>query len=205
MNLKDLSIVNFCEELASKNPTPGGGSAAAAAGSIGLSLVLMTGNYAEDQEKLIPILEGLNKEKRTLLQLIDDDASSFTSFMEAMKLPKNTKEEKIFRRAQMQDSLKHAADIPFETLKSCSIGIKYMQMIQSDVKSSMLSDLGAAAVTLSAAIQSAYLNVVINANSIKDKVFTENLLSESNELKNNSLEVLNSVFESVQKELETNA
>ena len=59
MNLKDLSIVNFCEELASKNPTPGGGSAAAAAGSIGLSLVLMTGNYAEDQEKLTPIFKVL--------------------------------------------------------------------------------------------------------------------------------------------------
>ncbi|MDD4614184.1 MAG: cyclodeaminase/cyclohydrolase family protein, partial [Caldisericia bacterium] len=197
MNLKDLSIHDFCKELASKNPTPGGGSAAAAAGALGLSLVLMVGNYAEDQEKLRSILDALKEEKNKLISLIDEDAESFNAFMKTMKMPKSTPDEKKERKEAMQNALKKAADIPFQTLQACSIGTKYMMMLRDDVKENMLSDLGAASTLLSSAINSAYLNVIINANSIKDEDFTTKLLHEAKQMQSNSVDSLSSLFRNV--------
>jgi formiminotetrahydrofolate cyclodeaminase len=205
MNLKDLSIHDFCNELASKNPTPGGGSAAAAAGAIGLSLVLMVGNYAEDQEKLSSILDALKEEKNKLISLIDEDAESFNTFMKAMKMPKSTPEEKQQRKAAMQNALKNAAQIPFQTLQSCSIGTKYMAMLKEDVKESMISDLGAASTLLCSAIQGAYLNVIINANSLKDEDFSQKLVSEAKKMQSNSVETLSSMYQSVTDCLEKSA
>ncbi len=205
MNLKDLSITEFCKEITAKKPTPGGGSAAAATGAVGLSLVLMVGNYAEDQEKLSSILEPLEQEKNNLLALIDKDAESFNTFMKAMKLPKSTDDEKKERREAMQTALKHAADVPFQTLRSCSIGTKYMQMLTEDVKKSMISDLGAASTMLCSAINSAYLNVIINAASIKDCDFKAKLVEESKQMQRNSVEILSTLFHSVEKKLEEKA
>jgi methenyltetrahydrofolate cyclohydrolase len=205
MNLKDLSIHEFCKELASKNPTPGGGSAAAASGALGLSLVLMVGNYAEDQDKLHSILDALKEEKNKLISLIDEDAESFNAFMKAMKMPKTTPEEKKVRKEAMQNALKKAADVPFQTLQACSIGTKYMIMLKEDVKESMISDLGAASTLLSSAINSAYLNVIINANSIKDEDFSKKLVFEAKQMQANSTETLSSLFKSVVDSLEKSA
>jgi formiminotetrahydrofolate cyclodeaminase len=203
MGLKDLSAVNFVSALSSKEPTPGGGSAAALVGATGVGLLLMVANYIEDQTKVSHVFEPFELAKKELLELIDKDADSFNEYMKAIKLPKATDEEKKERSSQMQLALVHASQIPFATMKACQKVIPYMEILEKECKKGMISDLGASATCLRSAIESAYLNIIINASSIKDKTYSEKLLTDSDQIKDNAIKSLETTYQHVVKILVT--
>jgi formiminotetrahydrofolate cyclodeaminase len=181
MGLKELSAVDFVKALSSKEPTPGGGSAGALVGAIGVGLLCMVATYIEDQSKVGHVFDPFEKAKKELLDLIDQDADSFDQYMKAIKMPKVTEEEKKERSSKMQLALVHASQVPLE--QSCKKG--------------MISDLGASASCLKSAIESAYLNIIINAGSIKDTVYTTNLMSEAEKTMKNSIQDLNACYHRV--------
>jgi formiminotetrahydrofolate cyclodeaminase len=203
MGLKDLSAIDFVSALSSKEPTPGGGSAAGLVGAIGVGLLLMVANYIEDQTKVAPVFEPFNIAKNELLELIDLDADSFNLYMKAIKLPKATDEEKKERSKEMQAALVNASQIPFATMKACVRVIPYMNILEQECKKGMISDLGASATCLRSAIESAYLNIIINAGSIKDKEYADKLLAESIQIKEEAINSLNTTYQNVVKILVT--
>lgn len=187
MKLKDLSSVDFVSALSSKEPTPGGGSASALVGACGVGLLLMVASYIEEKQKVQSVFAPLEKAKLELLELIDLDADSFTEYMSAIKLPKLSEEEKKERSAKMQQALVHASKIPLNTMKACESVIPFMKVLEEECKKGMISDLGAAATILKSAIEAAFLNIIINAGSIKDKDYAEKLLIEAEEIKEKAL------------------
>ncbi|MDP6957480.1 MAG: cyclodeaminase/cyclohydrolase family protein, partial [Planctomycetota bacterium] len=46
--LADQTLRDFLEQVASRNPTPGGGSVSAMAGSLGAALGIMTARFTKD-------------------------------------------------------------------------------------------------------------------------------------------------------------
>lgn len=203
MSLKDLSIVDFVSALSSKEPTPGGGSAAALVGATGVGLLLMVANYIEDQTNVEHLYKPFENAKRNLLDLINKDAESFDQYMKAIKLPKTTDEEKKERSAQMQTALINASKVPFDTMKECQQVIPMMAILEEKCKKGMISDLGASATCLRSAIESAYLNIIINASSIKDKEYADKLMANSIQIKENSIKSLENIYENVVKILVT--
>lgn len=197
MGLKELSLVDFVTALSAKEPTPGGGSAAGLVGATGVGLLLMVANYIEDQTKVCQVFEPFEKAKNDLLDLIDKDADSFNQYMEAVKMPKSTEEEKKERSIQMQLALKIASQVPFATMKACYQVIPHMEVLEKNCKKSMISDLGAAATCLRSAIESAYLNIIINAGSIKDTEFSTILISDAITMLESSIIDLNKTYERV--------
>jgi formiminotetrahydrofolate cyclodeaminase len=201
MNLTDMSLVNFVNALSARESVPGGGSAAAAAGAMGIGLLIMIARFAADTEKYKPIIEALEDEKNNLILLVNRDSEAFRAVMDAYKLPKNTEEEKKVREEKIQASLREAADVPYDTLRTAASAIKYMEILEADCKKNMISDLGAGATFLRSAIESAYLNVLINAGLIRDREFAEALLKDATSIKIGSIKVLDKIFKRVEESL----
>ncbi|MDD5636182.1 MAG: cyclodeaminase/cyclohydrolase family protein, partial [Atribacterota bacterium] len=98
--IKDKKIKSFLDMLASKSPTPGGGSTAALVGAMSAALLSMVGNltigkekYQDVQEDIRRLLKKSEKLRDDFERLIDKDVDAFNQFMAIMKLPKETKEQ----------------------------------------------------------------------------------------------------------------
>ncbi|BEP28941.1 cyclodeaminase/cyclohydrolase family protein [Helicovermis profundi] len=180
--LVDLTVKNFLDELESNAPVPGGGSVAALSAGISASLVGMVANltigkkkYVKVEDDMKQIAADISAFKDTFVDLVDKDASSFDDFMKAMKLPKESEEEKKIRTEEMQRSIKYAASVPLSCADEAS---KMFDMIESVVVSgnqNAVTDGAVAAMMARTAILSALLNVKINMGSIKDEAYLAEL------------------------------
>ena len=117
--LIDMTVTDFTQLTSSDAPAPGGGSISALAGSLAASLEEMVARltigrekYAVAEADMIKVRDEAMAIKEELLAAVDKDTESFNQYMDALKLPKNTEEEKAARRAAMQEGLKAAALVP---------------------------------------------------------------------------------------------
>lgn len=183
--IKDTSIDSFLEELASKSPTPGGGSAAAIMGGLGAALVAMVcnltvgkKNYESVSNEMTRLLGEAQALRTRLLNMVSDDVEAFEQVMAAYGLPRNTEREKQARSATLQTALKAATDVPLECVRACSEIIRLCGAVAEYGNKNVLSDAGVAVVAAHAALRSAALNVYVNANAIEDPSFVAPRLEE---------------------------
>src|SRR5204862_328855 len=99
------TLVEWLEQLASKQPTPGGGAAAALAAATSAALVGMVSNYTtgpkwQDREaRMQQIASEAAKLRQQALTLMDADAKAFAKVGEAYKSPHVTDTETEARNA----------------------------------------------------------------------------------------------------------
>ena len=110
--IKDTSIEEFLEGLASKSATPGGGSAAAIMGAMGAALVSMVcnltlgkKNYESVSEEMAALLPRLEDLRNRLIDMVAADVDAFDQVMAAYGLPKETDTDKQSRSAAIEPSL----------------------------------------------------------------------------------------------------
>jgi glutamate formiminotransferase len=166
---------DFLNELASANPAPGGGSAAAHTAAAAAALVAMVGRvtvgkkkYAAVESQMWPLIEEADKLRAQLSAIVDEDAASFTAFISATKLPKETPEQIKAREAAMEAATLGAAKVPYKTVQLAS---RVMQLAVSAAELGNLnaiSDACSAVHLASAAIQSAGLNILVNVKNLQD-------------------------------------
>ncbi len=159
----------FLEALASNSPTPGGGSVAALAGALGAALASMVANLTIGKKKYVDVeddmkaaLQKTEALRLELAQLIEEDAAAFGKVMKAMKLPKETDEEKAARKAAMQASLIDAATVPLAVMEKCVDVIRLSKGVAEKGNKNAVSDAGVAALMGRAGAHAARLNVLIN-------------------------------------------
>ena len=182
---KHNTIAKFLDELASEQPTPGGGGAAAIMGAVGAALVSMVANLTigkKNYEAFDAELKATNAEaekvRAELTAAIDEDVVAFNAVMGAYGLPRGTDEEKAARAAAIQAALKQATDAPLRAVKACHEVIKLSAVVAEKGNVNVISDAGVAVLAANAGLRSAALNVYINAKSIKDREFAEIRLGE---------------------------
>ncbi|MFA7576754.1 MAG: glutamate formimidoyltransferase [Candidatus Muiribacteriota bacterium] len=187
--LKDMKVTEFADELASDSPAPGGGSVAAMLGAMGAALAAMVTNltyykkeYTEHKNLMGEVGEKGQKLKRELLYAIDEDTNAFNKMAESRKLAKKTDEEIKIRNQAMEEANKYAMQVPFETMKKSFEVMKLAKEVAFYGNSNCLSDAGVANLCANAAIMGAYYNVKINAPSVEDKGFVQNMLDECSKL-----------------------
>jgi len=174
----DMTVAELLAALSSAEPTPGGGTAAAIAGAMGTSLLVMVTGLAKsksntDDEKaaLVRARASLERLGATLTRLADADTESFNAVMAAFKLAKATDEEKAARTAAIQLALRGATVVPLDTLKSCVEALDHGRAVAEHGNRSASSDVGVAIGLLKAAADGAAANVRINLGSLKDSSF----------------------------------
>ncbi len=176
----DGSIKAFLDKLATSSPEPGGGSVAALAGALGAGLVSMVANLTLGKEKYadvedrVQLLLAEAEEVRAILQdLVQSDTEAYAAVSAAMKLPRETEEQKAERDRRMQESLKEAANVPL-AIGEQSLRVAKLSLTAAQIGNvNAVSDAGVAVLLADAAAESAALNVKINVGYISDQEYNQ--------------------------------
>ncbi|KMT22086.1 cyclodeaminase/cyclohydrolase family protein [Clostridium cylindrosporum] len=202
--LADLSIKGFLEATASDAPVPGGGSIAALSASISAALVEMVAGLTigkkgyESAEAEMKDLQGIAaKATQDFVTAIDKDADSFDLFMKAMKMPKETDEEKAARSAAMQSAIVEAAEVPLSVAQAAFDFMKYTEAVVVKGNQNAVTDGAVAAMMARTAVISALYNVKINLGSIKDEAKVAELSAKVKEIESKVNEVEASILSKV--------
>lgn len=187
-----MTLREFNSELASKAPAPGGGGAAALAGSLAASLAGMVcaltlgkKKFAEFEEEVSSICAQCAALREQMLLLIEEDAIAFAPLAAAYSIPKDDPNRNLI----MEEALKTAAAVPMQVAEKSFRAIELARGLLGKSSSLAVSDVGCAAACGKAAMQSAALNVKINTALMSDREYAgelnaklEDLLKKGNAL-----------------------
>jgi len=206
--LINMSIKAFSNETAADSPAPGGGSVAAAVGAFGVALGTMVANlsagkrgWEERISEFSPWAEQGQNIKDTMLALVDEDTRAFTMIMEAFGLPKDNEHQKVERKNAIQIASKYATEVPFRTLQTAIFAIPLIEAMVEKGNPNSLSDAGVGAACLLTAMQGAWMNVLINAQSLDDKVWAKEITESAESLITTGRVSCNAILESVENRL----
>lgn len=205
MKLSDMQLNDFALDLASDSPAPGGGSAAALIGAMGTGLAAMVAcltqgrkKYAEFAEFAAEVEKKGKELQAKLLDVMDRDTLAFNAVSAAFAMPKETEEQKAERSAAIQAGLKACTNTPLECMELCDEAVELCyDFLETGFNRSSASDLGVAFLSLKAAMQGAWLNVLINLSSIKDTAFVEAYRARGEALLERSLPLADEGYERI--------
>lgn len=168
------TISEYLASLASREPTPGGGAAAALHAAQGAALVAMVARYttgakyeqhAELVQKTITAADGLVVEA---LRLADADKHAFQGVIDSYKLPSGQEDLRAARTASIQEALILAAQPPAQLIKVAGAIVDLATELFEVANANVISDIAAAADAARAAATTARVNIDINVVAIKD-------------------------------------
>lgn len=177
VRFRDLTVAAFADRLASSDPVPGGGSASAVAASLAASLVTMVADLSKrpkymEHSALHGVVEARGRELTDrLLALADEDAEAYGTFAEALKLPRETDEERGTRSGAMRAAARVAAEVPFRCLEACLEVVIAAESLAGRCNINASSDLSVASLLAEAAARGAAANVRVNLPAAGDEAW----------------------------------
>ena len=200
MALYDNTTGEFIGILASSAPTPGGGSASALVGAIGMALGAMVGNltlgkkkYSEVQSEIIDIMEKASRLQSKLLDLIDADVAAFEPLYSAYGIPKDNQD----RARIIEDALKGACSPPMDIMRVSAEAIDLHEKLAKIGSSLAISDVGVGVAACKAALMGASLNVFINTKSMSDRSCADGVASEADALLTKYCPLADEIYDSI--------
>lgn len=207
--LVDIKLEDYINRVDSPSPAPGGGSVMGVVGSLACALAGMVGHLTinknkfkelseEEKNNFNKAIEKIKEIKIKLMETIDKDAESFNIFMDAMKLPKNTEEEKLIRKEAISEAAIKSTQTPFDILKYSYELISLFDIILKYGNSGVITDIASAYILIYGASKGSVLNININMPLIEDKNFLEKI--KKNSL--NYIETIEYSYREIEKKLE---
>jgi len=169
------SIQHYLDELASAQPTPGGGSASALSGALGAALASMVcrltpgkAGYEEVQSEIEQIWEQTERLRARFAQLLQEDIAAYGQLAAAYRMPRGTDEERSERAATIQQRLAAAARVPLEVVEGAATITSLCRRIAEIGNVNVLSDILASTALERAAAEGAAAMVRINLRPMKN-------------------------------------
>lgn len=163
------TLENFLNELASRAPTPGGGSASALGGAIGVALASMaaaftTGNekYKAVEPQVLALMQEFETFRRGFLELLEADVAAYAAYAAARGLPRATPDEKQRRAAAMAAANEQATAAPERIVAAARRGLELVEQLGAVVNPNLAGDVAVAAYFLEAAARGAGIQVLSN-------------------------------------------
>ena len=176
--LREKSVTEFTELIASTAPAPGGGGASAAVAAVAVALGDMVGEltvgkkkYADVEEEIKALMAKAQELRVRLLELIDEDDENFTPLSKAYGIPKDAPG----RDEELERCLKVAASAPVEIFRICCEVIDLQDEFAHKGSKLMLSDAATGAAFARGALLGAAANVRVNTKLMKDREYAEKL------------------------------
>ena len=183
------TVREFVESVGARTSAPGGGSVAALMGSMGAALGAMVGwltygrrKYEHLDTAMRENLPPLVEIQEELLRAVDADTDAFGDFMDALRMPRETDEQRAARKTAMQKGLKTATRVPLRTMELADRAWPSMIEVARVGQYSSRSDVEVGAKALEACLYGAYRNVVINLADIEDEAFCSETRTRAAEL-----------------------
>lgn len=156
---KGQTLQGYLRALSGREPVPGGGSAAALAGALGVALLEKVARYSvgrghppQTDRKIKTIIARSATIKRRLLDCVDRDAQAYMKVVLAKKS----------NARQKRTALRAARAVPREVCRLCYSAVQLTPFLVRKGSPYLLSDVEVAVELLQAAYQSAQLNIAVN-------------------------------------------
>ncbi len=212
MKLIDMNLKDFANEVESLSPAPGGGSCSAYNALVGVCLSRMMANLSfgkkkyEAQDESIKsevqnCFEELEKIKNEMLSLVDKDTEAFNEVVKAMKMPKETDEEKSLRKEAIDKATWLSIDVPHRVAVLSFEAMKKMYPIYKYGNENALTDVGVGFLMCASGAEGAILNVKINLDSVIDTEKAKKIELECNQLLSEVTKLKNEVLLSIHDKL----
>lgn len=184
--LVDMTITKFAQETASESPAPGGGSVSAYCGVLGAALGTMVANLSAHKKGWDSRWQEFSHHAATgqalikeLLYLVDEDTNAFNKILNAFGMPKSNDDEKTARKAAIQEATIYAIKIPFRTMELAFQSFDLAIQMAAKGNPNSVSDAGVGALCARAAVKGCYLNVMINAQDLKEHPEVKPLIAQA--------------------------
>lgn len=198
----DTTLQTYLDDLASSQPTPGGGSAAALSGAMAAALASMVArltlgkaDYAHVQSEIEELIQQTEHLRQRFQQLLQEDIEAYGRLSSSFKMPRTTEDERAARTQAIQAHLFEAALVPLEMVESAAQLLHYCRRIAEIGNKNVLSDSATSAMLASGAGTGASWMVRTNLQAMKDQERVEAL----HERMNTALESIAAVSQQVTK------
>ena len=206
------SLKEFIDVVASDNPTPGGGSVSALAGSLGGALTNMVGTLTIDKKvweelsdevkvEMKQAFDEMTEKINSLSKIVDEDSTAFDDVMAAFKMPKETDEEKKARSNAIQEGYKHALEVPLRCAEECFRVLELQEVFANYGNVNAITDVGVGTLLAYTGLEGALFNVTINLLSVKDLKYKKEMESRVSVLLKDGKRLKSKLIEKVYERL----
>lgn len=178
----DTSLQTYLDDLASAQPTPGGGSASALSGAAAASLACMVmrltigkANYVSVQPEMEALLPEVEQIRTRFQQLMQEDSDAYGRLSASFKLPRENEEQRVARTNAIQERLVEAALVPLEISERAVELLHYCERIAQIGNTNVLSDVATASMLAAGAGTGAAWMVRTNLNTMKNQELVKQL------------------------------
>jgi formiminotetrahydrofolate cyclodeaminase len=190
LTLYEQSLADYLDRVASKSPTPGGGSVSAIVAGNAAAMVEMVANltldkkgYEQFQPQIIMILDRCRQIRNELKVLTARDMEVFEALMRIWRLRPETEAEQGLKAENLELAVHQATEVPLEISGLCLNIMELAAEIAAVGNKNAISDAGVGVLLAEAALQSALLSVDINLPSIRELNFRESVIVREELLK----------------------
>jgi methenyltetrahydrofolate cyclohydrolase len=190
-------IEHFISRVAAAGPMPGGGSVAALAGALAAALgEMMAGltegreKFASAQHKVLDMHSALSAFRNEFLDLIQEDSVAYQSLLNALRMLRDTEEQKILRAEAIEKSARSATETPLRTARAAFRVLECLKTLIEVGNPHARSDAAVGAQLAFAALKAGQYNVLANIRLQKDRSFTDKCSAEISDLVFKGREIL---------------
>ncbi len=170
------SVHDYLSSLAAREPTPGGGSAAALAGALAAGLSAMVANYTIGNKKHAAIAEDVEERLnqcrdslRTLEGLVQKDIDAYGVVGAGFGMPRSTQAERAARSAHIQQASVAATEVLFDIADACLDVGKQGLWLAKHGNANLIADSVSAVVLAEAALQGSVATIKSSLGFIKNQ------------------------------------
>jgi formiminotetrahydrofolate cyclodeaminase len=200
---------NFIEQVASKAPAPGGGSAAALSGAIGSALLSMVctltigkKGYADVEQELLDVRTRAEAARAKLTSLVDEDTAAFNRFRVASKLPARDDAESKAKETEIAAATQETIDVPMTTMMTCLEALRDAPIVAEKGNVNCVSDAGVGSAELYTGLVGGGWNVLINLSGLEDAAKAKALRKKVMTAWEEGGDLIKSAFRIVQEKLD---
>jgi len=171
--LVTATVAGFTDVLSQDSAAPGGGSVAALVGALSAALSSMVASLTfakQGMEDSKQHMEAAGRDAQSLkdwfLAAVDRDTNAFNGVLTAIRLPRNTDEDRATRETAMAAANLEATLVPLEVLERSTEALELALHTARNGNPHPVTDAGVAGACAVAAAEGASLNVRINLDGL---------------------------------------
>lgn len=184
--LVDKSIAQFVAAASTESLAPGGGSVSAAIGAMGAALAGMVANnsvkkagWDDSWKEMSDLAEKATGYYRLLLSCVDDDATAFKKLYRALSLRGSDDQEQQFRTDSVKAAASDAMKVSLNVMELATRSLDTLKAAVTNGNPALVTDAAVGAIAARAAVESALLNIRINAVNHPDKAYSGEIIQQA--------------------------